>query len=45
MDHISILLDDIKKATINPKNDDDNYFQYAIQTALNYEQIGRAPHK
>ena len=25
-----------KKATINPKNDDDKYFQYALTIALNY---------
>ena len=28
-----------KKATINPKNNDDKYFQYAITVALNHEQI------
>ena len=28
-----------KKATINPKNNDDKCFQYAITVALNYEQI------
>ena len=27
-----------KKATINPKNNDDKYFQYALTVALNYEQ-------
>ena len=26
-----------KKATINPKNEDDKYFQYAAAVALNYE--------
>ena len=25
-----------KKATINPKNNDDNYFQYALTVALSY---------
>ena len=25
-----------KKATINPKNKDDKYFQYAVTVALNY---------
>ena len=28
-----------KKATINPKNNDDKCFQYALTAALNYEQI------
>ena len=28
-----------KRATINPKNDDDNCFQYAITAALNYNEI------
>ena len=28
-----------KKATINPKNNDDKCFQYALTVALNYEQI------
>ena len=34
-----------KKAAINPKNDDDNCFQYTIPTALNHEQIGRDPQR
>ena len=29
----------IKRATINPKNNDGKYFQYAITVSLNYEQI------
>ena len=28
-----------KKATINPKNNDDKYFQYNLTVALNHEQI------
>ena len=28
-----------KKATINPKNNDNKHFQYALTVALNYEQI------
>ena len=28
-----------KKATINPKNNDDKCFQYALTVALNHEQI------
>ena len=28
-----------KKATINPKNNDDRCFQYALTVALNHEQI------
>ena len=30
-----------KKATINPKNNDDKCFQYALTAALNHEQIKR----
>ena len=32
-----------KKATINPKNKDDKCFQYALTSALNYEQIEKDP--
>ena len=32
-----------KKATINPKNDDNKCFQYALTVALNYEQIKKEP--
>ena len=28
-----------KKATINPKNNEDKCFQYAVAVALNHEQI------
>ena len=28
-----------KKATINPKNNDDNCFQYSLTVALNHKQI------
>ena len=28
-----------KKATMNPKNADDKYFQYVVTVALNYEKI------
>ena len=28
-----------KKATINPKNNDDNCFQYALTAALNHQNI------
>ena len=34
-----------KKATINPKNNDDKCFQYALTVALNYEQIKKDPQK
>ena len=34
-----------KKATINPKNNDDKCFQYAITVALNHEQIKKNPQK
>ena len=34
-----------KKATINPNNDDDKCFQYALTAALNHEQIGKNPQR
>ena len=34
-----------KKATVNPKNNDDNCFQYAITAALNHEQIKKDPQR
>ena len=34
-----------KKATINPKNNDDKSFQYALTAALNYEQIKDHPER
>ena len=34
-----------KKATINPKNNDDKCFQYAITAILNYEQIKKNPQR
>ena len=34
-----------KKATINPKNNDNKCFQYALTVALNYEQIGKDPQR
>ena len=34
-----------KKATINPKNNDDKCFQYALTAALNYERIGKDPQR
>ena len=30
-----------RKATINPKNNDDNCFQYALTVALNHQNIGK----
>ena len=32
-----------KKATLNPENNDDNYFQYALTVALNHQNIGKNP--
>ena len=32
-----------KKTTINPKNNDDKYFQYALTVALNYQHIKNNP--
>ena len=34
-----------KKATINPKNNDDNCFQYALTIALNHKQIKSHPER
>ena len=34
-----------KKTTINPKNNDDKCFQYALTVALNYEQIKDHPER
>ena len=34
-----------KKATINPKNNNDKSFQYAVTVALNYEQIRSHPER
>ena len=34
-----------KKAIINPKNNDDNCFQYSLTVALNYQNIDRNPHR
>ena len=31
----------VDRATINPKNNDDNYFQYALTVALNPQKIGK----
>ena len=34
-----------KKATINPKNNDNNCFQYALTLALNYHNTKKRPSK
>ena len=34
-----------KETTINPKNNDDKCFQYALTVALNYEQIKKEPQR
>ena len=34
-----------RKATINPKNKDNECFKYAITAALNHEDIGRDPQR
>ena len=34
-----------KKATINPKNNDDKCFQYALTVALNHEKIKKDPQR
>ena len=35
----------LKKTTINPKNNDDNCFQYATIAALNHKQIKNHPER
>ena len=35
----------IKKATINPQNNDDNCFQYALTVALNHQHIVNNPQR
>ena len=44
IDHISSCLKN-KKATINPKNNDDKCFQYALTAALNYQNIKSHPER
>ena len=34
-----------KKATINPKNSDNNSFQYALTVAINYQSIKKYPQR
>ena len=34
-----------KKSTINPKNNDNNCFQYALTVALNYQNIKKEPQR
>ena len=34
-----------KKSTINPKNNDDKYFQYAVKLALNLDKIEKYPQR
>ena len=34
-----------KKATINPKNNDDNYFQYALTVGLSHQNIEKNPQR
>ena len=34
-----------KGVTINPKNDDDDCFKYALTVALNHEEIGSNPQR
>ena len=34
-----------RKTTINPKNNDDKCFQYALTVALNHEQIKNNPER
>ena len=34
-----------KKETINPKNNDDKCFQYALTVALNYRNIEKDPQR
>ena len=34
-----------KRTTINPQNNDDNCFQYALTVALNHQHIGNNPQR
>ena len=34
-----------RKATINPKKNDEKFFQYALTDVLNYEQIKKYPQR
>ena len=34
-----------KKSTINPKNNDDKCFQYAVTLVLNFDKIKKDPHR
>ena len=34
-----------KKATINPKHNDDKCFQYAVTVSLNYQKVNNHPEK
>ena len=34
-----------KKATTNPKNKDDNWFQYVLTVALNYQNVKKDPQR
>ena len=34
-----------KKVTLNPENNDDNCFQYALSVALNHQNIGKKPQR
>ena len=34
-----------KKATINPINKEDKYFQYAVTFVLNYEEVKKDPQR
>ena len=38
-------MDKKEKTTINPKNEDDKCFQYAVTVALNYEEIESHPER
>ena len=38
-------MDKNKKAAINPKNNDDKCFQYALTVALNHEQFKNHPER
>ena len=34
-----------KKATINPINNEDKYFQYAVTVVLNFEEVKKDPQR
>lgn len=36
---------EVKESSINPKNNDDNFFQYVIIVTINHENISKHPER